>query len=69
LLEYLAYRRGEIVARTQIEDHLYGERNFPMSNVVDRIVCTLRRKIESPGDPPLLATRRGLGYVLGEPAT
>ena len=68
LLEYLAYRKGQIVGRKQIEDHLYGERNFPMSNAVDRVVCTLRKKIESPGDSGLLTTRRGLGFVLEEPA-
>ncbi|MCI0632145.1 MAG: response regulator transcription factor [Phycisphaerales bacterium] len=66
LLEYLAYRRGQIVHRRQIEDHLYGERNFPMSNAVDRVVCTLRKKIGSEGEDGLLSTRRGLGFVLGE---
>jgi two-component system OmpR family response regulator len=69
LLEYLAYRKGQIVDRKQIEDHLYGEHNFPMSNAVDRVVCMLRKKIDSPGNPDLLATRRGLGYVLDEPAS
>jgi DNA-binding response OmpR family regulator len=68
LLEYLAYRKGQIVDRREIEDHLYGERNFPMSNAVDRVVCTLRKKIDPPGAAPLLTTRRGLGYVLQEPA-
>ena len=67
LLEYLAYRKGEIVDRRHIEDHLYGERNFPMSNAVDRLVCTLRKKIEPNGDQRLLSTRRGLGYLLEEP--
>lgn len=69
LLEYLAYRRGEVVSRTQIEDHLYGERNFPMSNAVDRNICSLRKKIESKTEPRLITTRRGLGYVLGETAS
>jgi DNA-binding response OmpR family regulator len=81
LLEYLAYRKGQVVDRRQIEDHLYGESNFPMSNAVDRIVCTLRRKLAGPvsGDAPggashdradggeLISTRRGLGYILHEP--
>lgn len=67
LLEYLAYRQGEVVERREIEDHLYGEDNFPMSNVVDRVVCTLRKKIERAGETHLLTTRRGLGYVLEEP--
>ncbi len=67
LLEYLTFRKGEIVSREQIEDHLYGERDFPMSNAVDRLVCSLRKKIEAPGEAPLLRTRRGLGYMLDEP--
>jgi len=69
LLEYLAYRRGQVVSRRQIEDHLYGERDFPMSNAVDRTVCTLRKKISPRGEPRLLRTRRGLGYILEEPPT
>jgi DNA-binding response OmpR family regulator len=67
LLEYLAYRKGQVIGRREIEDHLYGERNLPMSNAVDRVVCTLRKKIDPPGSPQLLTTRRGLGYVLQEP--
>ena len=72
LLEYLAFRKGQVVDRRQIEDHLYGERNFPSSNAVDRMVCAVRKKIESPGDDgdgALLTTRRGLGYVLDEPSS
>jgi DNA-binding response OmpR family regulator len=69
LLEFLAYHEGETVSRRQIEDHLYGERDFPMSNAVDRIVCALRKKIERPGDRRLLTTRRGFGYMLVEPTT
>lgn len=68
LLEYMAYRKGQVVDRRDIEDHLYGERDFPMSNAVDRVVCTLRKKIEAKGRPTLLGTRRGLGYVLNDPA-
>jgi DNA-binding response OmpR family regulator len=68
LLEYLAYRKGELVARTQIEDHLYGEDNFPMSNAIDRVVCTLRQKIDSTSEQPLLFTRRGQGFLLDGPS-
>ncbi len=69
LLEYLAFRAGDIVSRRQIEDHLYGENNFPMSNAVDRLVCAIRRKLETVTDQKLLATRRGLGYMLQEPTS
>lgn len=69
LLEYLAFRRGEVVERREIEDHLYGEADLPMSNAVDRLVCSVRGKIESPDGPPLLQTRRGHGYILDGCAT
>jgi len=67
LLEYLAMRRGELVSRTEIEEHIYDERVQPMSNVVDSAVCLLRRKIDRPGCPSLIQTRRGMGYLLRRP--
>jgi len=64
LLEYLALRRGTVVSRQEIEAHLYDDQADLMSNVVDSAVCVLRRKLAAPGAPPLIHTRRGLGYVL-----
>ncbi len=69
LLEYLVRRRGEVVSRTEIEAHIYDEQVDPMSNVVDSAVCSLRKKLGPAGEPALIHTRRGLGYVLDEPAT
>jgi DNA-binding response OmpR family regulator len=64
LLECLARRPGQVLSREQIEGHLYGEGSSPLSNAVDAAVYSLRRKLSPPGTPPLLHTRRGLGYVL-----
>jgi DNA-binding response OmpR family regulator len=64
LLEYLAVRRGAVVSRTEIEEHLYDSRAEPMSNVVDAAVYALRKKIDPPSGPSLVQTRRGMGYVL-----
>ena len=36
-----------------------------MSNVVDAAIYALRRKIDPPGSPSLIQTRRGAGYVFG----
>ena len=66
LLEYLVRRRGEVVSRADIEAHIYDEQVDPMSNVVDSAICSLRKKIGAAGDPPLIHTRRGLGYVLDD---
>jgi DNA-binding response OmpR family regulator len=68
LLEYLVSRRGEVVSRTEIWEHIYDERAEPMSNTVESAICNLRKKIEPPGSAALLHTRRGMGYVLDEPA-
>lgn len=67
LLEYLALRAGEVVSRTEIWEHLYDEASDATSNVVDVYVGYLRRKLEAAGQPRLIHTRRGEGYLLAEP--
>jgi DNA-binding response OmpR family regulator len=37
-----------------------------MSNVVDAAVYSLRKKVDAPGEAPLIETRRGMGYLLRE---
>ena len=65
LLEYLAARAGHVVSRSEIWDHVYDFASEPTSNVVDVYIGYLRRKIDLPGRPKLIHTRRGQGYVLG----
>lgn len=64
LLEFLVLRLGQVVTRSEIEAHLYDEHAEIMSNVIDAAVYSLRKKIDSPGQPSLIQTRRGMGYVL-----
>jgi DNA-binding response OmpR family regulator len=68
LLEYLAMRRGEVVSRTDIWEHVYEFNSAADSNVVDVYVGYLRRKIERPDRPQLIRTLRGRGYSLGASA-
>ncbi len=63
LLEILARRPGQVLSREQIEERLYSEADGPQSNAVDAAIYSLRRKLCPPGAPPLIHTRRGLGYV------
>jgi len=63
LLEYLALRRGQVVTREEIEDHIYGVHKLPSSNAVDSTICVLRAKL-GPRGKALIRTRRGQGYVL-----
>jgi len=67
LLEYLALRAGELVTRTEIEQHIYDERVEPSSNVVDSAICSLRKAIDTPGGASMIHTRRGMGYMLEGP--
>jgi DNA-binding response OmpR family regulator len=68
LLEYLAVRRGEVVTRTDIWEHVYDFHSEADSNVVDVYIGYLRRKIESSRRPPMIRTLRGRGYSLGASA-
>jgi two-component system OmpR family response regulator len=65
LLELLAMRAGDVVSRSDIWEHLYEFRSDADSNVVDVYIGYLRKKLETPGKPRLIHTRRGQGYVLG----
>ena len=45
---------------------IYDESADLMSNAVDSAICSLRKKLEPPGSPQLIHTKRGLGYTLKE---
>jgi DNA-binding response OmpR family regulator len=64
LLEYLARRRGEVVGRADIAEHVWDDSFDPMSNLIEVYVQRLRRKIDDSGGVKLIHTRRGSGYTL-----
>ena len=64
LLHYLAMREGEVVSRSEISKHLYGQDDEASSNVVDVYIGYLRNKIDKPYDKKLIHTRRGAGYQM-----
>ena len=64
LLEYLMRHPGELVTRTMLLERVWDCAFDPTTNVVDVHVSRLRRKLEHSGEPPLIRTVRGAGYVL-----
>jgi two-component system OmpR family response regulator len=64
LLEYLAVRAGTVVSRTDIWEHVYSFTDESTSNVVEAAVMRLRRKLSPAGEPQLIHTRRGFGYLM-----
>jgi DNA-binding response OmpR family regulator len=67
LLEYMAHRPGEVITRDELWDHVYDFATERGSNVLDVYIGYLRRKIDDGHARKLIHTRRGLGYVLGDP--
>lgn len=65
LLEYLALRRGQIVSKTEIAEHLYDFNAENFSNTIEVYISTLRRKLDPGPEHHLLHTVRGQGYLLG----
>ena len=60
LLELLLRNARGVVSREQALQHVWGE-GGATANAVDRYVAYLRRKL---GEPPLIRTVRGVGFVL-----
>jgi two-component system response regulator MprA len=61
LLELLLEHPRTVVTRELALARVWGDEGAATPNVVDRYVAYLRRKL---GDPPLIATVRGVGFVL-----
>jgi two-component system OmpR family response regulator len=62
ILEYMMRNAGRPVTRTMLLSHVWGYQFEPQANVVDVHISRLRRKIDAPGDKPLIETLRGEGY-------
>jgi two-component system OmpR family response regulator len=60
ILELLMMHKDKLVTRTMIYEHVYGEDDGTLSNVVDVYICNLRKKLGS----ELINTRRGEGYII-----
>ncbi len=66
VLELLVLRAGQVVSRRDLWEHLYAFDSEAASNVVDVLVYSLRKKLDTGSSQSLIKTRRGEGYVLHE---
>ena len=64
LLEYLMRNARIVVSRQTLLDEVWGYHPFAETNTVDVFISNLRRKLEDGGEPRMLHTMRGAGYVL-----
>jgi OmpR-family two-component system manganese-sensing response regulator len=65
LLTYFMRHPGQLLTHEQIYQHLWTENEAPNSNVLAALMRLLRRKIEAPGELPLIYTVYGKGYRFG----
>jgi len=65
VMEYLAHRRGAVVTKTELLEHLYDFNWERFSNVIEVYISGLRRKLEH-GRHKVIHTIRGHGYMLKE---
>jgi two-component system, OmpR family, response regulator MprA len=67
LLELFMNHPRQVLSRSQIFDNVWGYDFGPASNSLEVYVGYVRRKTEAAGEPRLLHTVRGVGYVLRAP--
>ncbi|MEP6694664.1 MAG: response regulator transcription factor [Chloroflexota bacterium] len=67
VLEHFLRHQRQVLERDQLLHAVWGIDSDAISNVVDVTVAGLRGRIEADGEPRLLQTVRGVGYVLREP--
>jgi two-component system response regulator MprA len=66
LLELFMRNPKQVLTRSIIFDRVWGYDFGPTSNSLEVYVGYLRRKTETGGEPRLIHTVRGVGYVLKE---
>ncbi len=68
LLEFFLRHPRQVLTKEQIYERVWGYDFGGESNVLDVYVGYLRQKLEAGGEPRLVHTQRGVGYVLREEA-
>lgn len=63
LLEYIAARKGEVLSKDQLLDHVWADDARVQHNTVETFVANLRKKVDKPGGENIVKTVRGFGYT------
>jgi two-component system response regulator MprA len=64
LLEYLMRNQRLVVSRERLLEEVWGYDPLDETNTIDVFISNLRRKLEEGGEPRILHTKRGAGYVI-----
>ena len=64
LLEFLMKNTGRTLSTKVILQRVWNVDSLPPSKIVESRICSLRRKLSQNGEPDMISTIRGFGYVL-----
>lgn len=64
LLEFLMRTPGQVLTRTQIQEHVWDYHFDPQTNLVDVYIQRVRRKVDEGEPVRLIQTVRGAGYCV-----
>jgi len=64
IAEILALRKGAVLSKEAILDHLYGGLDEPNPKIIDVFVCKIRKKLQSMGVDDFIETNWGRGYIV-----
>ncbi len=62
VLEYLMFRKGEVISKSVLTAHIYDEDFDRDSNVIEVFIGRLRKKLDPDGTLKPIETLRGRGY-------
>jgi two-component system response regulator PhoP len=62
VLEYLMFRKGELISKSVLTQHIYDEDFDRDSNVIEVFIGRLRKKLDPDGSRKPIETLRGRGY-------
>ncbi len=64
VLEYLMFRKGEVISKSVLTAHIYVEDFERDSNVLEVFIGRLRKKLDPDGTRKPIETLRGRGYMI-----
>jgi len=64
IAEILALRKGAVLSKEAILDHLYGGLDEPNPKIIDVFICKIRKKLQALGVDDFIETNWGRGYMV-----
>jgi two-component system cell cycle response regulator CtrA len=64
IAEILALRKGNVLSKEAILDHLYGGLDEPNPKIIDVFICKIRKKLQLMGVDDFIETNWGRGYMV-----